>query len=121
LPHSKFTKEEIGNMPRFCDKLRSDWWNMQDMKRIEVREKLNEEAQKRLTDRKQFYQEYLKSPEWQQKRLLVIDRQNNVCHGCMHNTIDDIHHMSYDNLGDELLFQLIGLCRDCHKKTHKIP
>lgn len=107
-------------MVRFDEKLRADWWENKDLRRKEVAESFAQEANQRLSDRKKFYHEYLKSDAWKDKRRLVIHKQGDICQGCLNAAIDDIHHLSYDNLGDELLFQLVGLCRNCHKKTHGI-
>lgn len=120
ISHSKFTPDQIKSLPRFDEKLRGDWWNNQNMRRKEAVESFAKEANQRLSDRKEFYHAHLKSDLWKEKRLLVIQKQNNICQGCLKAGIDDIHHLSYDNLGDELLFQLIGLCRECHKRTHGI-
>jgi hypothetical protein len=120
ISHSKFSKEEIDTLPRFDEQLRADWWNNKDLRRKEVAESFAQEAKQKLADRKLLYHDHLKSEKWKEKRRLVIQKQNNICQGCLNAEIDDIHHLSYDNLGDELLFQLIGLCRDCHKKTHGI-
>ena len=65
------------------------------------------------------YDEYLRSPEWKAKRQIVIKRENNICQGCMNHQIEEVHHSTYSNIGDELLFQLVGLCSNCHRKTHK--
>jgi hypothetical protein len=62
------------------------------------------------------YNNYLKSQKWKEKRLLVIKRENNICQGCHKAPIQEIHHTDYRNVYDELLFQLIGLCKKCHEK-----
>lgn len=64
------------------------------------------------------YAAYLKTPEWRERRAKVIDRENGLCQGCREKRITEIHHLTYDNRGDELLFQLVGLCSDCHAKLH---
>ena len=30
----------------------------------------------------------------------------------------DVHHATYERLFDELLCDLVSLCRDCHNKCH---
>jgi hypothetical protein len=68
--------------------------------------------------RKEEYAEYLSSPQWRDKRKAVIARENGICQGCRIAKIDEVHHLTYDNRGDELLFQLVGLCKTCHRKAH---
>lgn len=70
-------------------------------------------------DRRREYEQYLSSPEWRHKRDLVLIRDDFVCQGCLASKATEVHHLTYDNRGDELFFQLVSLCCDCHRKTHK--
>jgi hypothetical protein len=65
------------------------------------------------------YKNYLNTPEWKSKRERVLIRDNYLCQGCLKNRAIDVHHLTYANIKDELFFQLISLCKDCHAKTHK--
>jgi hypothetical protein len=47
----------------------------------------------------EFYQKYLESPEWKQKRETVIKRAAFICEGCGKATATDVHHLSYDMVG----------------------
>jgi hypothetical protein len=29
-----------------------------------------------------------------------------------------VHHLNYQRLGDEMLFDLVALCEGCHQKLH---
>ena len=69
---------------------------------------------------RQRYEEYLKSPEWKVKAAKVRVRCGNVCEGCRERKVDDIHHLSYAHKYDEFLFELVGLCRQCHERWHQI-
>ena len=62
---------------------------------------------------------YLKSPYWQDKRKLILARDNCHCVDCgaTHNL--QVHHLRYINLGNEPLADLITLCGDCHTKRHE--
>ena len=64
------------------------------------------------------YNEYLSTQMWKGKRAQVIARCKNICEGCLSETVYQVHHLTYANLGDELLFQLVGLCKACHEKCH---
>ena len=64
------------------------------------------------------YSEYLKTDKWRALRKKVMTRCNGMCEGCMSKPVHDVHHLTYSNIYDELLFQLVGLCRDCHEKAH---
>ena len=64
------------------------------------------------------YEAHLLSPKWQKLRGLVMNRCGGICEGCMSSRATDVHHRTYANMGDELLFQLVGVCRPCHDKIH---
>jgi len=72
------------------------------------------------------YYEYLRSDEWFMTRLMTLIVARFCCEFCGHPADDrgmglDVHHLSYDRLGDELPGDLIVLCRDCHTDAHQFP
>lgn len=69
------------------------------------------------------YVDYLSSFDWHLKRLAVLKRAGNKCERCGRSgsgpcggVVLQIHHVTYDNLGDEPLEDLLAVCEDCHKK-----
>jgi len=64
------------------------------------------------------YDEYLRSEKWHKKRAMVLERANGLCEGCRLAAPSQVHHLTYRNVGDELLFQLVALCDGCHEKCH---
>ena len=118
LPHSEFTTDQIKSLPDFDNDLRDEWWKKSTQERKQGAEEIAEECKRRLEDRKLFYLSHLSSKKWQAKRRRVIEREKNLCQGCRLAPIEEVHHLSYDHLGDELLFELAGLCAECHRKTH---
>jgi DnaB-like helicase N terminal domain len=68
--------------------------------------------------RDHWYQNYLRSDEWRAKRRLVMDRCGGLCEGCRNAPVSEVHHLTYEHVGDELLFELVGLCRECHQRVH---
>lgn len=67
---------------------------------------------------KEAYKYYLTTQEWKTKRDLILKRDNYICQGCLSVKATEVHHLTYDNAFDELAFQLISLCNECHKKVH---
>lgn len=64
------------------------------------------------------YNIYIVSDEWKAKRALVMKRCGGTCEGCGLAPATDVHHQIYDHfLGDEFLFELLGLCRRCHDRV----
>jgi len=64
------------------------------------------------------HSEYLKTEKWQKKRKLVMERENNLCQGCREAPAEHVHHLSYAHWRDELLFELVALCKSCHERAH---
>ena len=62
------------------------------------------------------YQEQIKSPKWQRRRLEILNRDNFTCQicGCQEKTLN-VHHLMYDKnkeIWDYDDWQLITLCED---------
>jgi 5-methylcytosine-specific restriction endonuclease McrA len=65
------------------------------------------------------YVDYLETPEWDQMRqtaLFVADYRCQVCN--RDDETLDVHHRTYERLGQELLEDLFVLCRSCHLTYH---
>lgn len=64
------------------------------------------------------YSEYLNSAEWYEKRVEVLQRDNNKCviSGRTYNL--QVHHLTYARVGNELLSDLVTLNREIHKLIH---
>lgn len=67
------------------------------------------------------YYMYLSSPEWKAKRKLVFERDNNVCRVCEKSNASEVHHLTYENVFNEALEDLISICHECHKGIHQPP
>jgi 5-methylcytosine-specific restriction endonuclease McrA len=68
--------------------------------------------------RKEQYYQYLKTPRWAATRRAVLERDRFICQGCLCEEATEVHHITYDNIGSELFFQLVSVCRKCHAKIH---
>lgn len=74
---------------------------------------------------KKEYQEYLISNQWHQKKAERLKIDGYRCRGCgkLHTADNPLecHHVNYYRFGYENIFtDLISLCRDCHKREHRI-
>jgi len=85
----------------------------EEMTSLKVTERLPIARQWR---RRIFYLEHLASEKWQRMRAEVISRDKGRCTCGAKGT--DVHHLTYENLGQEELEDLILLCRSCHQKEH---
>jgi 5-methylcytosine-specific restriction endonuclease McrA len=66
------------------------------------------------------YNAHLASRKWQQLGHLVLHRENGLCQGCRAAAATEIHHLTYDRLGDELLIDLVAFCKPCHQRAHPL-
>jgi hypothetical protein len=65
--------------------------------------------------------EYRKTPEWKVLRNRALIRAGNRCQPCGNSQGPlDVHHNSYERYGDELLEDLVVLCRSCHEHYHGV-
>lgn len=60
------------------------------------------------------YEEYLNSTEWKQTRSLIIERDQHcmICHSSKNL---EVHHNTYQRLGQEQPGDLVTVCGNCHK------
>lgn len=89
-------------------------WPVEDVEII--KQKLAHEEE--LKNRKKNYNSYIRSDKWKQKRNEFIKKYK-VCACCGSNENLNVHHLSYDNLGNESDEDLLLLCSRCHKYVHK--
>lgn len=65
------------------------------------------------------YDAYLRTPTWQERRRLCLERDEHRCQaklpGCL-GAATQAHHLTYKHLGNEPLFELIGVCAPCHNR-----
>ena len=108
---SKHIKSEF-SQSRF-----EDWDANRDAENNRLREfvKVNNTA----TSHYYKYQVYLRSPQWKEKRELVMSRDNSTCQHCKNVPATEVHHLTYENLFKEPLEDLISLCSSCHALEHK--
>lgn len=67
----------------------------------------------------QQYQAHLDSPAWKSKRLQVFARSSFQCeHGDCTNQAEQVHHLTYERLGEEPLVDLQAVCIPCHQRIH---
>ena len=63
---------------------------------------------------------YYKTEQWLHFRKLKIEWENNKCERCGSSKRLQVHHKNYKSFGDEMPWDLMVLCRECHRKEHYI-
>jgi 5-methylcytosine-specific restriction endonuclease McrA len=78
-----------------------------------------EERRQQEEERRLEYDAYIRSPKWALLRQRVLARDEHLCQGCRLERATDAHHLTYDRFQEEMLFDLIAVCRSCHEKIHR--
>jgi len=92
---------------------RSQQANLEALRRVYLRHRVLQ------AERRAAHESYLKSPTWRAKRAKVMARAQGLCEGCREATAREVHHLTYEHWGAELLFELVALCEDCHERCHQ--
>lgn len=66
------------------------------------------------------YDEYPRSAAWKRVRERVRRRARGWCERCKVGKRADVHHLSYERLGNELPEDLVAVCRPCHEFLHGV-
>src|SRR5687768_778426 len=67
----------------------------------------------------EWYKKYLASDDWKIKREAVLQRAGGFCEGCRSRMATQVHHLTYQHVGYEYLWELVAICRPCHDRLHK--
>jgi hypothetical protein len=100
------------------ERRRKAWQRRYEELKAEAEEERLQELEERSQARREWYQDYLRSPAWARKRQLVLEREESLCQGCRTSKAVEVHHLTYDHIGNELLFELVALCSACHRNAH---
>jgi 5-methylcytosine-specific restriction endonuclease McrA len=49
---------------------------------------------------------------------LVLQRANGHCEGCGQRKAVQVHHLTYEHVGQEFLWELRAVCSECHDRLH---
>lgn len=109
---------DVPNLPEWDDELRDRYeeqWRSDSKRELEAMVRRGEQE---ASEWRVAYEEHLRSPKWAALRRKVMQRCGGRCEGCADAQAVHVHHLHYKNLGDELLWELVGVCLDCHQRVH---
>lgn len=79
------------------------------------------------------YEQYLRSPEWRERRSAALKRSGGKCQDCLAERkmrgvasgylvwpAQEVHHLTYERVGDELPEDLVALCGRHHRARHGV-
>jgi 5-methylcytosine-specific restriction endonuclease McrA len=93
------------------DEMREEKWAKQRVDRALERDQQSEEWWRR-------YNEYLATEEWRNLRQLVFRRDDGICQGCYAAPATQVHHLTYEHVCNEFLWELTSICDGCHARVH---
>jgi 5-methylcytosine-specific restriction endonuclease McrA len=103
--------------PPFDEELPERRWQQQKERFAALRQaRAEEEAEKNCQWWTQ-YNRYLQTPEWKALRTKILQRSP-VCEGCGVRSAVSAHHVTYERVGREMLFDLRAVCQQCHDRIH---
>jgi hypothetical protein len=126
-----FAKDQKDRLPFLDEKFREirynrgqdEWRSLYDKHREKRVTQLNKQREDRRESWMKEYGKYLSSPEWRQKRELVLKRDNYKCQCCLTGLATQVHHKSYefvDLSGSEPCFDLVAICWPCHERIENM-
>lgn len=71
---------------------------------------------------KEDYYNVINSEEWKQKKTEIIEQRGLNCENCgrdLSRAELDLHHLDYENLGNESDEDLMLLCGECHNEKEQ--
>ena len=66
------------------------------------------------------YPKYMASRHWKEKRTIRIMLDGKVCQNCGSAINLQVHHLTYENIPNEDMMDLVTLCKTCHEKLHAV-
>lgn len=112
------------SLPRWDEDIRQIWFDRQrKASREEWDRKVETEGVSAFSKKRndkfwEKYDEYLGSDAWRKKRNSVFQRSGGICEGCGSGAATQAHHLNYDRVGNEMLFDLVSVCDSCHEIIH---
>ncbi len=102
--------------------MNNDWreWENNKLRQREIEKwiTLFNKAYSNHEEWQKVYRDYLKSNLWKDKRRQVLTRANGKCERCKSIILDpDVHHLTYERVGNERLDDLVVLCFPCHRNA----
>lgn len=98
----------------------AQWQEEMRRQREALAHQREQEYQQQQRERQAKYEAYLRTPQWRAIRDAVLKRANGVCEGCGKQRATQVHHLTYEHICNEFLWELRAVCRDCHQRVHGI-
>jgi hypothetical protein len=115
---ARATLADPAAVPDADDTIATAYQAERDRKTAAIDQKHVRLQKRERAERRRRYDGYLNSPAWRAKRRAVMERAQGRCEGCRARPAVHVHHLTYDHVGDELLWELVAVCEECHARCH---
>lgn len=112
---SSLSRTQISSVIPYNDELKRQWSKSRSERYQQVRAAEEEKASRKWFE---SCNAYLDSPQWKARRRMVLTRAKGVCEGCLERPASQVHHLTYERVGSEMLFDLVAVCDACHASIH---
>lgn len=85
-----------------------------------VRQRAWKREQRIITLGYASYNDYIRSPAWRAVKRRYAEQQPWICNICGTEDGLQLHHRTYERVGEERLEDLMPLCEDCHEMVHTL-
>lgn len=111
----KFEKTDVNKKKPF--KLNPIIWDGSNLQEVKNKKPIEPISKMKEKKEKPSYKDLLKKPQWQRKRLEIMNRDNFACKYCGDDENElQIHHLKYNGLPWEANSEdLVTCCRHCHE------
>jgi 5-methylcytosine-specific restriction endonuclease McrA len=99
------------------NKYKSTWEEYRALSNIKTLKYTKIHNDKQTNSKQEWFKEhneYLQTDQWKAIRLKVLKRDNFLCQGCLEAPATEVHHLSYAHWKNELMFELLSVCSNCH-------
>lgn len=116
-PVKKAQVANVADLAIFDDNL---WRVVSDARSEKFRTDYEAEKNAKASAWWELYSKYLGTDKWKKKRAAVLARDGKVCRACLTREAVQAHHLSYEHVGDEPLFDLVAVCVECHDRITRM-
>lgn len=111
LPRTALGTRRPQDHPDWDDTLADRYWAAIFEKRQALRDAQNQSFW-------HWYNYYLTTSAWLERRDKVLWRAGYTCEACGAAHATQVHHVTYEHVGSEALWELRAICTPCHDRIH---
>lgn len=108
-------RRDLARLPAWDEDLPRQYWETRNQLYRQALDAIRSREKQEFWD---WYESYLETGKWKRIRQRVLKRAGGICEGCGQQQATQVHHLNYSHVGEEFMFELVAVCRDCHARLH---